>query len=157
MTTNFIRSLGFTIVLAIGIPALITFQGQFAKADETPTTLSADATEVQPIGDVWNRTELYFGMSKPDGKNVTTLEFYEFLDREVSSRFPDGLTLLIGYGQYRSETGYITKENSMVLILLYPDDMSNANENIEAIRNEYEKAFNQESVLRVDSLERVSF
>jgi hypothetical protein len=157
MTAKSIRSLGFTMLLAVGIPALLTFQSQFVKADETPTALSANATAVEPIGDVWNRTELYFGTSKPDGKNVTTLEFREFLDREVSSRFPDGLTLLTGYGQYRSETGYIAKESSMVLILLYPDDMTNANENIEAIRNEYEKAFNQESVLRVDSLEHVSF
>ena len=157
MSSKFIRSLGFTMLLAFSIPAMIMFQSQFVKADGTPTTRAADATAVQPIGDVWNRTELYFGMSKPDGKNVTSLEFREFLDREVSSRFPDGLTLLTGYGQYRSETGYIAKENSMVLILLYPDDMTNANENIEAIRNEYEKAFNQESVLRVDSLERVSF
>jgi hypothetical protein len=155
--TNFIRSLGFNMLLATSIPALITFQSQFVKADEIPTTLSTDMTETQPIGDIWNRTELYFGMSKPDGKNVTTLEFREFLDREVSSRFPDGLTLLTGYGQYRSATGYIAKENSMVLILLYPEDMTEANENIEAIRSEYEKAFNQESVLRVDSLERVSF
>jgi hypothetical protein len=126
-------------------------------AEDSPTSLAVEESEAEPIGDVWNRTELYFGMSKPDGTNVTMLEFREFLDREVSSRFPDGLTLLTGYGQYRSETGYIAKENSMVLILLYPDDMTNANENIEAIRSEYEKAFNQESVLRVDSLERVSF
>ena len=111
MITNFIRSLGITMLLALTIPAMIAFQSQFVKADNTPTTLSVDATEAQPIGDVWNRTELYFGMSKPDGKNVTNLEFREFLDREVSSRFPDGLTLLTGYGQYRSATGYIAKEN----------------------------------------------
>lgn len=155
MKIKFIRSLGLNMLLAISIPTTLFFQSQFARADGTPT--HSPTYEEQSIGEVWNRTELYFGMSKPDGSKVSTLEFREFLDREVSSRFPDGLTLLTGYGQYRSATGYIAKENSMVLILLYPDDMTNANENIEAIRNEYEKAFNQESVLRVDSLERVSF
>jgi hypothetical protein len=143
------------MLLAMSLPTATAFQSQFARADDTPTYLPT--AEERAIGEVWNRTELYFGMSKPDGTNVTTLEFREFLDREVSSRFPDGLTLLTGYGQYKSATGYIAKENSMVLILLYSDEMTNANENIEAIRHEYEKAFNQESVLRVDSLERVSF
>jgi Protein of unknown function (DUF3574) len=155
--TNFIRSLGFTMVLAISIPTLITLQGQFAKADETPTTLSADTTETQPIGDVWNRTELYFGMSKPDGTTITEAEFKAFMDKEITSRFPDGLTLLTGYGQYLGDNGEIAKETSKVLVLFYPSDMTNANENIEAIRSEYEKLFQQESVLRVDSLEQLSF
>jgi hypothetical protein len=146
-----------TMLTLASLLAGLNFLSSSARAEGTTTTLPSVVTEVVPDAETWNRTELYFGMSKPDGTNVTTLEFREFLDREVSPRFPDGLTLLTGYGQYRSATGYIAKENSMVLILLYPNDMTDANENIEAIRNEYEKAFNQESVLRVDSLERVSF
>jgi hypothetical protein len=151
------RTLGVNTMLTLAafLAGLNIIAPSRVFADGTATY--PPTTEAQPVGDVWNRTELYFGMSKPDGTNITNLEFREFLDREVSSRFPDGLTLLTGYGQYRSATGYIAKENSMVLILLYPDDMTNANENIEVIRNEYEKEFNQESVLRVDSLERVSF
>jgi hypothetical protein len=128
-----------------------------ARADGTPTTLPAVTTETQPDAETWNRTELYFGTSKPDGTTVSEAEFKAFLDKEITSRFPDGLTLLTGYGQYLSENGEIAKETSKVLVLFYPSDMTEANENIEAIRSEYEKVFQQESVLRVDSLERVSF
>ncbi len=152
------RTLGVSTTLTLAsLLAGLNFIAPSARADGIPTYPPTVAAEEQAVGETWNRTELYFGMSKPDGTKVTSPEFREFLDREVSSRFPDGLTLLTGYGQYRSATGYLAKENSMVLILLYPDDMESANENIEAIRSEYEKAFNQESVLRVDSLERVSF
>jgi Protein of unknown function (DUF3574) len=152
-TPKFIRSLGLNILLAISIPAAITFQGQFALADTAPTV----TLEQAPQAETWNRTELYFGMSNPDGTTITEAEFKAFMDESITSRFPDGLTLLTGYGQYLGENGEITKETSKVLVLFYPSDMTNANENIEAIRNEYEKAFQQESVLRVDSLERLSF
>ncbi len=150
-TTNFIRPLALNLLLAVCIPAVITFQSQYALADTDPTVIQA------PQAETWNRTELYFGMSKPDSTTVTEAEFKVFMDREITSRFPDGLTLLTGYGQYLGENGEIAKETSKVLVLFYPSDMTNANENIEAIRSEYEKLFQQESVLRVDSLEQLSF
>jgi hypothetical protein len=152
-TPHFIRSLAFNLLLAISIPALITFQSQFVLADTDPAT----KLEQVPRAETWNRTELYFGMSKPDGTTVTEAEFKAFMDKEITSRFPDGLTLLTGYGQYLGDNGEIAKETSKVLVLFYPSDMTDANENIEAIRSEYEKLFQQESVLRVDSLEQLSF
>jgi Protein of unknown function (DUF3574) len=153
MTSKFIRSVGLNILLAISIPAAITLQSQFALADTAPTAIVESVSEAE----TWNRTELYFGTSKPDGTTITEAEFRAFMDKEITSRFPDGLTLLTGYGQYLSEDGEIAKETSKVLVLFYPSDMTNASENIEAIRHEYEKLFQQESVLRVDSLEQLSF
>jgi hypothetical protein len=152
-TPYFIRSLAFNLLLAVSIPAMITFQSQFVLADTGPTAIVESASEAE----TWNRTELYFGTSKPNGTTITEAEFEAFLDISITSRFPDGLTLLTGYGQYLGENGEIAKETSRVLVLFYPSDMSNANENIEAIRSEYEKLFQQESVLRVDSLEQLSF
>ena len=63
------------------------------------------------------RTELFFGTAKPDGV-VTEEEFLAFVDAEITPRFPDGLTLLKGDGQFRGEDGVIIKEESFVLILL---------------------------------------
>jgi len=51
----------------------------------------------------------------------------------------------------------IIQEQSVVLILLYPSTMREANSRIEEIRSAYKEAFEQESVLRVDSFARVSF
>src|SRR3954463_6899250 len=48
------------------------------------------------------RTELYFGTDKPDGAAVTEEEWTRFLAEEVTARFPDGFTVLEGYGQFRN-------------------------------------------------------
>jgi hypothetical protein len=109
------------------------------------------------VGEMWKRTELYFGTEKSDGSVVTEAEFQQFVDQEVTPRFPDGLTLLTGYGQFRNSTGIIVKERSMVLIVLYPLNMSEANSELEAIRDAYKESFDQESVLRIDSFSLISF
>jgi hypothetical protein len=105
------------------------------------------------------RTELFFGTAKPDGV-VTDDEFFAFIDAEVTPRFPDGLTLLKGDGQFRGEDGVIIKEDSFVLILLHPvEDFRENSRRINAIRRLYRQQFQQESVLRVDDpfAVRVSF
>lgn len=107
--------------------------------------------------EVWNRTELYFGSAKPDGSVITETEFAEFVNSEITPRFPDGLTLLTGYGQFRNAAGDIIRETSRILILLYPLRMPEANRKVEEIRDLFKKAFYQESVLRVDSHSVVSF
>lgn len=106
--------------------------------------------------EVWARTELYFGTNKANGV-VTDAEFGNFVDTEVTRLFPDGLTLLTGYGQFRSSTGALIREKSHLLILLYPPQAQDANKKVQEIRDLYKKAFGQESVLRVDSFSLVSF
>jgi hypothetical protein len=96
------------------------------------------------------RTELFFGTDKPDGV-VTDAEFRGFLDSQITPRFPDGLTVLKGDGQFRDSTGEIVKEASFILILLYPvESARDSNRRIEKIRSCYLLQFQQESVLRAD-------
>jgi hypothetical protein len=105
------------------------------------------------------RTELFFGTAKPDGV-VTDEEFNAFLDSIITPRFPDGLTLLKGDGQFMGSDGVIIKEESFVLILLYPlEDFRESSRKINVIRERYKVTFDQESVLRVDDpfAVRVSF
>lgn len=120
--------------------------------------INAQAEQEPPVfGEIWARTELFFGTNKPDGTVVTDEEFKQFLDQEITPRFPDGLTLLTGFGQFRNSQGVIIQERSKLLILLYPLEDTGASDRIEAIRDAYESAFQQESVLRVDSRAGVSF
>ena len=71
-------------------------------------------------------------------------------------RFPDGLTQFEADGQFSSSSGPI-EEKSYVIVLLYPLDDTSANREIEDIRRMYKEAFDQESVLRADSVDRVFF
>ncbi|HEY9430673.1 MAG TPA: DUF3574 domain-containing protein [Blastocatellia bacterium] len=97
------------------------------------------------------RTELYFGRNKPDGAEVSRKEFDKFLSGFVTERFPDGLTVLTGRGQFLNSEGEVEQERSVVLILLYPVSARNEKHiKIEEIREEYKKRFLQQSVLRVD-------
>ncbi|MBK1690062.1 DUF3574 domain-containing protein [Rubrivivax gelatinosus] len=117
--------------------------------------VAASACAGVPGGRVWRRTELYFGRSGPGGP-VDDTAFAVFVDRVVTPRFPDGLTLLDGRGQYReSPEAPIGREASTVLVLLHPGGRE-AGARIEAIRAAYKAEFRQRSVLRVDRAACVS-
>jgi Protein of unknown function (DUF3574) len=102
------------------------------------------------------RTELFFGLSRPGGV-VSETEFKAFVDARVTPRFPDGLTLISGIGQFREANQAITVEGSKLLILLYPRQDAEATRKIEQIRSDYKQTFQQQSVLRADEASCVSF
>jgi hypothetical protein len=107
--------------------------------------------------EVWSKTELYFGTQKPDGTAVSDQEFLQFVDQVVTPRFPAGLTLLTGFGQFLNSQSVLIKERSHLLILFNPPLSAETNKKIDEIREEYKKRFQQESVLRADSLSSISF
>lgn len=99
----------------------------------------------------WVRTELFFGTARPDGSMVSDAEWDAFLDEEITPRFPDGLTVLSGAGQWQGDDEEIVEERSKIVILLYPREaIDESNARIEEIRAAYEERFQQESVLRAD-------
>ncbi len=140
MTTRRTAVAGMVAALMLGLTAAGT---------AAPSTV--DTSAASP-GESWRRTELFFGGNRPDGSPVTPADFENFLDKEVTPAFPDGLTWLPAHGQWMGG-----KENSYELILLYPFSNRKANKDIEEIRTDYKKQFQQESVLRADSVEKVSF
>ncbi|HEX6371291.1 MAG TPA: DUF3574 domain-containing protein [Longimicrobium sp.] len=101
-----------------------------------------------PAAETYVRDELFFGMRKPDTTLVTEAEWQAFVDSVVTPRFPDGLTVLTGYGQYQPGSGPLVREPSKVLILIHqggPD----AERRIREIAALYCRRFDQESVMRV--------
>lgn len=102
------------------------------------------------------RLELLFGMGKADGSEVSDGEWRAFLDAEVSPRFPDGLMVLTGYGQWRNSAGGRAKEKTRVIEIWYRA-AADSEAKIEAIRTAYKTRFSQESVMRVDGVSCVSF
>ena len=125
---------------------VISFCGPAMAAD----TVEPVAATAGGCGDPFQRTELFFGSAKPDGSAVTEDEFAAFVESEVTPRFPDGLTLLVGRGQFRNGNT-IVRERSFVLILLHPRPNPESSARVEAIRRAYKARFSQHSVLRIDS------
>jgi hypothetical protein len=114
------------------------------------------AVACRPDARAMAETGLVFGMSRPDGTIIAETDWTGFLDAEVTPRFPDGLTVVRSYGQWRGASGAIAKEDSIMLLLWYPagDDRS---ADIDAIRTAYTQRFDQESVMRIDETSCVSF
>ncbi len=90
--------------------------------------------------------ELLLGRKIGDRLGVSETQFLNFLDREITPRFPDGLTVYDARGQYRdSERNRIVREPSKVVMIVLPgrpEDMTRLNE----IADAYKKRFKQQSV-----------
>ncbi|MET9802650.1 DUF3574 domain-containing protein [Streptomyces sp. NPDC006368] len=131
------------VLLAAGAPAAYA-----ALGEETAPVASTSTVR----GTAYLETRLFFGTERPDGgPDVTDEQFMAFVDREVTPRFPEGLTVQDGRGQWRDAGGTIERERSYELILLYPAAEARTRDpHIEWIREAYERTFGQESVARLD-------
>ena len=149
------------LVLAVG--ALLATQACAVSAAEeaaavAPATVIAPAAAVctAPGANYMARVELLFATERNDGQPITDAEWLGFVSRDVTPRFPDGLTELSGRGQWRGPDGVIGASSSRILLIWYtPSAASEAA--IEAIRTAYKQQFNQLSVMRVDGGDCVSF
>ncbi|MFF9505893.1 DUF3574 domain-containing protein [Streptomyces sp. NPDC014724] len=141
-------------VLAVGTPAAYATLG-----DEASTTSKPAASAVAVRGKAYIETRLLFGTERPDGgPHVTDRQFLAFIDEEVTPRFPNGLTIQDGRGQWRDSHGVIERERSYELTLLYPaSEVRLRDAQIERIRNAYEKAYAQDSVARIEERATADF
>ena len=107
----------------------------------------------------WVDTKLYFGLGPVDHpeQGVSEADWRSFLDREVSTRFPDGLSVLDIYGQWQGKNEAAPERlRSKVLIIDYPDTAENRDK-IEAIRAAWKQKTGDQSVMRVTEPAEVSF
>lgn len=91
---------------------------------------------------------LYFGRAPLDAPRPPAPEgeWRRFLEQEVTPRFPDGFTLIDGYGQWRNPaTGRVTRQQSAVLNIVAPDTPGTL-AGLDAIREAYKARFNNISV-----------
>lgn len=107
----------------------------------------------------WVDTRLYFGLgpaNRPE-QGISETKWRDFLDREVTPRFPDGLSVQDVYGQWQGK-GQAAPERlrSKVLIIDYPDSPENR-ARIQAIRSAWKAITHDQSVMRVTQPADVSF
>jgi hypothetical protein len=141
------------ILYAALVAGTLVLGGSAARAD---TSAAQPGISCPSKAALMARLELLFGMSRKDAAPISDAEWQSFVDQEVTPRFPDGLTIVQGYGQWRNSKGVIAKENSRVLMIWY-EPKTDSDQRIEAVRDAYKARFQQESVMRVDSFSCVSF
>ena len=104
----------------------------------------------------WVETHLYFGIG-PINKPANEAIWRNFLDHEVTPRFPAGLSVVDIYGQWQSKPQTAPeRERSKLLIIDYPATPDNA-ARIEAIRTAWKLSTHAQSVLKVTQPADVSF
>lgn len=114
-------------------------------AMDPPRIAVAGPQPCSPLGTAYMRTTLYFGLARPTG-TISEAEWQTFLREDVTPRFPDGLTVLEGNGQWRRSDGSIGRENSKVLVILH-DDKPSTQQSLQTLVMRYKQVFAQQSVL----------
>jgi len=123
-----------------------------------PATLQGDPAH-PASAQGWVDTKLYFGLGPADDpqKGISETDWRGFLDREVSPRFPSGLSVVDVYGQWQGKNERAPERlRSKMLIIDYPDTQENR-EKIEAIRAAWKQKTGDQSVMRVTEPADVSF
>jgi hypothetical protein len=130
---------------------------QAARTATAPTLVGDAAHPGHTHG--WVQTELYFGLGPADHpeKGVSEAGWRDFLDKEVTPRFPEGLSVLDVYGQWEGK-GKSAPERlrSKMLVIDYADTQENRDK-IEAIRSAWKQRTGDQSVMRVTEPADVSF
>jgi Protein of unknown function (DUF3574) len=114
----------------------------------------AEAPACAPPARAMPVIELIFGRGLPGGGTVSEEEWRRFLTDEVTPRFPDGLTVLDGAGQWRTEGAVLRERSKLVLIATPPAPDLEAR--LAAIVTLYKQRFRQQAVLRIDRVGCVS-
>ena len=100
--------------------------------------------------------DLLFGRNIGGKLGVTDKRWTAFLAREVTPRFPDGLTVFDAYGQWRdTRRKRVVREQSKVVRIITSD--ADAQAKIDAVVEAYKRRFRQQSVGVVTRPACVSF
>lgn len=154
------RRLATTLVVALLVPSI-------AGCSAHHTTRSASANAPALKGDInhparaqgWVDTRLYFGLGPaehPD-QGISEARWRQFLDKEVTPRFPSGLSVIDIYGQWQDKNEPSPERlRSKLLIIDYADTQANRDK-IDAIRAAWKQMTGDQSVLRVTVPADVSF
>ena len=96
---------------------------------------------------------LYFGLEKGDGSEVTDQEWRLFLTEIVTPRFPDGLTVIDARGQWLdTEADRLYREGTKLLNVLVPLELTGeAKRSLDEIADEYVERFDQQVVFKTSS------
>lgn len=123
-----------------------------AQAQGIPSAEArAQHGQYRPRDPQWVRSELYFGLgdaqaSEQDKQREQAI-WRDFLDAEVTPRFPDGLTVLDAYGQWMPSGGSVPERLDSKVLLILHENKPRERAQIEAIRNAWKRIHGDESVL----------
>ena len=102
-------------------------------------------------------TNLYFGLSKPAGGEVTEQEWNRFKEERIAQVFKEGSTVYRATGNWYDTAAHklITEPTYVVTYFYKASKLISGN--IDSLRSWYKTQFQQQSVLRVDKKVKAMF
>lgn len=153
-----LRSFLLVTVVSVALSGCAHRTGPVTAANAVAPTLTGDpAHPGQTSG--WVDTKLYFGLGPADHpeKGISEAQWRDFLDKEVTPRFPTGLSVVDVYGQWQGQKNPTPERlRSKLLIVDYLDSQENRDK-VESIRTAWKRQTGDLSVLRVTQPVDVSF
>lgn len=151
------------LLLCVAGTAIATSPAKPPTAPPASAALHGDAQRPAEAAG-WVRSELYFGVGEESGVSareqtdaISDAQWKAFLDKEVTPRFPDGLTVFDAYGQWLFRGApEPNRLRTKVLVVLHEDTPQRRND-IEAIRLAWKQATKHQSVLWAKQAVEVSF
>jgi hypothetical protein len=107
--------------------------------------VTAGAPTCPPGGRERLVADLLFGRNIGGRLGVSEAAFAAFVDREVTPRFPDGLTITDARGQYREAAGRLIREPSKVITIVLSDEARDL-PRLAEVAAAYRRRFAQDSV-----------
>jgi hypothetical protein len=92
---------------------------------------------------------MLFGRDIGARLGVSQANWRAFVAREVTPRFPDGVTVFDAQGQWRGRAGRLVREPSKMLLIVLKGDPDEP-ARLGAIAHAYEAQFRQEAVLLIE-------
>ena len=132
-----------TIRLCAALIGIGLLAGATAQAQDAQTASSLCQT-VGGNGSL--EAQLMFGRNIEGKGTVSDAQWSDFLGKEVTSRFPDGLSVFKASGQWRdTDTKQIVHEPSFIVMILAPNSPDTLTR-LSEIRTAYKTRFHQQSV-----------
>ena len=136
----------FAFVACIALLAACSRQA--SVTEETERCASGEARLV---------AQMFFGRNVGDRVGVSDADWAQFVDTEITPRFPAGLTVVDAQGQWRdTETGHIVHEPSKAVLLILDDD-TQGRARVDEVVQAYRTRFHQQAVGVVAERSCVSF
>ena len=106
---------------------------------------SAPKPQGCPVGQAPLRTaQLFLGAKTPAAPADRDLR--RFVDQEVTPRFPDGVTVVDGGGQWKGSENRMIREAAKVVLVVLPTN-GDSQGKVEAVRTAYRSKFKQDPVV----------
>ena len=159
------KRLALVVAVLLATSGCASLSSPQATATTGAATASMQGDAARPAGaSGWVRSELYFGVGEEPGKaerpqaeGISEAQWRQFLDSEVTPRFPDGLTVFDAYGQwlFRGDAEP-NRLRTKVLVVLH-ENTPQRRADIEAIRLAWKQKTHHQSVLWSQQAVDVSF